>query len=158
MKLEQGIKDIPVAYVYTSSSDNAGSLKLRRDTSLVVPDDDANDQTIACSSRRINNARNYLFEVKKQAEKSNSLIADLCSMLFGIGLSLLASLWLTLSPYSPEGFWIYTMLLLITLVSFFTWIWLKRTPYMDISNLVDIILGDLPDPEKTQNIRENNGS
>lgn len=133
MKLKQDIKDIPVAYFHmSSSSDGNADLRLRRDTSVVVPNDDANDLTIICSSRRINNARNYLFEVKKQAEKSNSLIADLCSMLFGIGLSLLASL--------------------------FTWFWLKRTPHMDISKLVDIVLGDLPDPEKTQNIREDNGS
>lgn len=157
--MKQDIKDIPVAYFHMSSSgDGNADLRLRRDTSLVVPHDDANDLIIICSARRINNARNYLFEVKKQSEKSNSLIADLCSMLFGIGLSLLASLWLTLSPYSTQGFWIYMALLLITLASLFTWFWLKRTPYMDISKLVDIVLGDLPDPEKTQHIREENGS
>lgn len=130
-------------------------IRVAEKTTLEVPEDDANDKKLLCSLRMISKSRKYLLEIKNELKKANRFLSELFSMLFGISLSLLLSLWTSIDVYSKIGFWVYIFLTILTIASLFMWIFFRKNQENTANQKIDFILNDLlPNSEKTTSVME----
>ncbi len=154
---ENKVSAVPCSYHIGKDDAPVGSNEIRvtEKTALVVPADDANDKKILCSSKYISKARKHLSEARDGLKKSSSFLADICSAIFGAIISLLASLWVTLDPYSKVGFWTYIILIVLAFITGGFWFYLRKYLTAVAHNNLNIILDDfLPDPENIEPVVE----
>lgn len=139
-------------------NDMNGRVTLSQDTSVVVPTEDSNDPKILCFSSDITKARRNLEKAKSSLKRPGSFQAELCSLFFGIILSLIFSLWASINVYSEEGFWIYIFLVVSGLIFFFCWYLLKnksKKSSEEAGLLIEAVLQDfLPDPENVEPLKD----
>lgn len=96
-------------------------------------------------------------EIKIEGKQLTGILIDICMMICGLALSQVISLFGAMNASSIDiKFVIY---LVITLISFFVWLWLKRRPGINIKDRIESILDRLPDAEDVTSIKgERNGS
>lgn len=119
-----------------------------------IPDKDVNDRSIPVRSSDLKKVRKNLLKIKDQTKKHTTLITGICGTILGISLPSLFSLLQDNIPTSPLKVLINT---LITMSSLFVWIWFERRPNINISERIDEVLEELPDPEKTISLGETSG-
>lgn len=155
MNVNDSIINVPVA-ASVEFDKTTGNLICTEKTEIKLPPEDDGGPKIACSERSLQGIKHELLKVQKEAKKSTAFIVDLFSALFGGILALLATAWITISPYSKPGSYIYFIGIPLLLISGFLWLWFKRRPGIDINERIDFILEKFPKIENAEAIRKKN--